>query len=52
MRNFVVTIDGKSYTFGVEEVGESADTHTPNAVHVYAPPATAVKAAPKISAEG
>ncbi len=24
MRNFVVTIDGKSYSVGVEEVGESA----------------------------
>lgn len=23
MRNFVVTIDGKSYSVGVEEVGES-----------------------------
>ena len=25
MRNFVVTIDGKSYSVGVEEVGESED---------------------------
>lgn len=52
MRNFVVTIDGKSYSVGVEEVGESADTHTPKAVPVSAPAATAVKAAPKISADG
>lgn len=27
MRNFVVTIDGKTYSVGVEEVGESANTN-------------------------
>lgn len=40
MRNFVVTIDGKSYSVGVEEVGESAGE-----VQVAAPVAT--KSAPK-----
>ena len=35
MRNFVVTIDGKSYSVGVEEVGESENT---------APVVTSVKA--------
>ncbi len=29
MRNFVVTIDGKSYSVGVEEVGESESVATP-----------------------
>lgn len=28
MRNFVVTIDGKSYSVGVEEVGESAGSYS------------------------
>ncbi|MDE7329877.1 MAG: acetyl-CoA carboxylase biotin carboxyl carrier protein subunit [Clostridia bacterium] len=28
MRNFVVTIDGKSYSVGVEEVGESPESFT------------------------
>ena len=28
MRNFVVTIDGKSYSVGVEEVGETAESVT------------------------
>ncbi len=29
MRNFVVTIDGKSYSVGVEEVGESESVASP-----------------------
>ncbi len=37
MRNFVVTIDGKSYSVGVEEVGESA----PASVSTPAPVAAA-----------
>ena len=50
MRNFVVTIDGKSYSVGVEEVGESADVQAPKAVPVAAP--AAAKPAPKLSADG
>lgn len=49
MRNFIVTIDGKSYSVGVEEVGanENADRRkTPVAAQV------APSSAPKISAEG
>lgn len=44
MRNFVVTIDGKSYQVGVEEVGESAE------VKNIAPDAESVKAQPVKSA--
>ncbi len=29
MRNFIVTIDGKSYSVGVEEVGETEDVVVP-----------------------
>ena len=49
MRNFIVTIDGKSYSVGVEEVGsnEISDRHrTPVAAQV------SNVSAPKISAEG
>lgn len=49
MRNFVVTIDGKSYTVGVEEV--DGDEHAPKAVPVSAP-VSAKPAANKISADG
>ncbi len=49
MRNFVVTIDGKSYSVGVEEVGES-ESVTPA---VSAPVAAAPAAAPKaVNANG
>jgi biotin carboxyl carrier protein len=39
MRNFVVTIDGKSYSVGVEEVGESAGSYSiaPQTVQTSAP---------------
>ena len=37
MRNFIVTIDGKSYSVGVEEVGESSN-------EVVSAPAAAVEA--------
>lgn len=48
MRNFVVTIDGKSYSVGVEEVGESASVET-----VSAPAPAPVPAASKpVSAKG
>ena len=42
MRNFIVTIDGKSYSVGVEEVGETPSVS--NIVPVAAAPA------PKVSA--
>lgn len=46
MRNFVVTIDGKSYLVGVEEVGESVSVNDIKTVPVAASSAPA-KAAPK-----
>ncbi len=45
MRNFVVTIDGKSYSVGVEEVGESAGEVA--MAPVAAAPVEEHKAAPK-----
>lgn len=48
MRNFIVTIDGKSYSVGVEEVGETENNdirRTPVSAEVS-------KSAPSISAEG
>lgn len=45
MRNFVVTIDGKSYSVGVEEVGESENT-----VPVVTEVKKAAPAAPKVAA--
>lgn len=51
MRNFIVTIDGKSYSVGVEEVGESE-----NISEVKSAPATVQAVTksvmPKLSAEG
>jgi biotin carboxyl carrier protein len=44
MRNFVVTIDGKSYNVGVEEVGATASA-TPVATPAAAPAAVAAKPA-------
>ena len=48
MRNFVVTIDGKSYSGGVEEVGAGEST----VVSKPAPVAEAPKAAPKAAVDG
>lgn len=48
MRNFIVTIDGKSYSVGVEEVGASESTMVAPPVKNVAPVATA----PKASANG
>lgn len=45
MRNFIVTVDGKQYQVGVEEVGATASV-TPVAAPVAAAP-VAVPAAPK-----
>lgn len=42
MRNFIVTIDGKSYSVGVEETGVSADVHPSTPAAAPAP----VKSAP------
>ena len=51
MRNFVVTIDGKSYSVGVEEVGESESvTPVVTTVKQSAAPAAAPKTA--VSANG
>lgn len=43
MRNFIVTIDGKSYSVGVEEVGEAPSVSS-NIVPVAAAPTTKVSA--------
>lgn len=48
MRNFIVTIDGKSYSVGVEEVGESVSAS--ETVSSPAPKAEAPKAATKSTA--
>lgn len=50
MRNFIVTIDGKSFEVSVEEVGASAPvaSQTP----VAAPVAPKATAAPKVVAKG
>lgn len=51
MRNFIVTIDGKQYEVGVEEVGSTVTA--PTATLAQAPaaaPAAAPKAAPKAAA--
>ncbi len=51
MRNFIVTIDGKQYEVGVEEVGSTATA--PAATLAQAPaaaPVAAPKAAPKAAA--
>ena len=50
MRNFIVTIDGKSYSVGVEEVGVSEDNSVISTPVQSAP--AAVKAVPKLSADG
>ena len=50
MRNFVVTIDGKSYSVGVEEVGETAESVTLAPKTVEAPK-TAAKPAVNVKGE-
>lgn len=50
MRNFIVTIDGKSYSVGVEEVGETEDKTERKIVPVAAPAST--KTATKLAADG
>lgn len=52
MRNFIVTIDGKSYSVGVEEVGESSQSVTTEQKPVAVPAPVAAKPTPKLSAEG
>ena len=48
MRNFIVTVDGKQYEVGVEEVGASAPAATP----VVAPQEKKAPAAPAAPANG
>ena len=50
MRNFIVTIDGKSYTVGVEEVGATASAPVVSAPVAAAPVAAPV--APKANVAG
>ena len=52
MRNFVVTIDGKSYNVGVEEVGAQAGASVAPVAAPAAPVAAPVAAAPKAVAGG
>lgn len=47
MRNFVVTIDGKSYSVGVEEVGESANVSEIKPLAQTAAPSPVKAAVPK-----
>ncbi len=42
IRNFIVTIDGKSYTVGVEEIGATAGTSAPAQSVAPAPAAASV----------
>ena len=53
MRNFVITVNGKTYQVGVEEVGATASTPviTPVATATPAPQATAPKAAAPANGE-
>lgn len=52
MRNFVVTIDGKSYSVGVEEVGESVgEVHTAAPVVKQAAPAAPAPVAAPVKGE-
>lgn len=46
MRNFIVTIDGKSYSVGVEEVGETANVAAVAPVAPVSAPQAAPQAAP------
>ena len=49
MRNFIITVDGKQYEVGVEEVGASA---TPVVSSIAAAPAPVAAPAPAVSANG
>ena len=49
MRNFIITVDGKRYEVGVEEVGA---TETPRVVPVAAPVAAPAAATPKATGDG
>lgn len=54
MRNFIITVDGKRYEVGVEEVGGTASS-APQAVPLAAAPAASAPApapAPQANAEG
>ena len=47
MRNFIITVNGKSYEVGVEEVGATASAPAVVAAPVAAPAAVKAPAAPK-----
>ena len=51
MRNFIVTIDGKSYSEGVEEVGESENISERKPVEAVSPVAVP-KSTPKTTVDG
>ena len=50
MRNFIITVDGKSYEVGVEEVGGSEKRAVPVQTPVQAAAAAPKKEAPKAAA--
>ena len=47
MRNFVITVNGKSYEVGVEEVGATASVSAPKAAATLAAPVNQPAAAPQ-----
>ena len=47
MRNFVITVNGKSYEVGVEEVGPTASVSAPKAAATLAAPVNQPAAAPQ-----
>ena len=51
MRNFIITVDGKTYEVGVEEVGASASAAPATPVNA-APAKAAAPAAPAANAKG
>lgn len=52
MRNFIVTVDGKSFEVSVEEVGASSAPVVTAAVPVAAAPVAPKSAAPKAAVKG
>lgn len=50
MRNFVITVNGKTYEVGVEEIGATASASAPVAAPVVTPAKSAPVATPKAAA--
>lgn len=50
MRNFVITVNGKTYEVGVEEIGATASASAPVAAPVVTPVTSAPVATPKAAA--